>query len=185
MAHELSGKRIAILSAMGVEKVELAEPKKALEKAGATVHVLSPDGKAIKTLEFPEWGDTLSIDGKISDANPANYDALYLPGGVVNPDLLRTEETAIQFVRQFAASGKPIASMCHGPSTLITAGLVEGKRMTSWPSISTDLKNAGADWVDQEVVVDGNLITSRNSKDIPALNREMIKLFSQQSSASK
>jgi len=176
-AQSLAGKKVAILSTMGFEKAELVEPLKALKQAGATVHVISPDGKPIRAFEFPNWAEDLPADKSLAQVKPADYDALYLPGGIINPDLLRTYPEAVQFVKDFAATGKPMGSMCHGPSVLITADLVKGKRITSWPSIKADLVNAGAQWVDQPVVVDGNLVTARNPGDIPALNREMIKLF--------
>ncbi len=174
----LKGKKVAILSTMGVERVELEGPRQALQEAGATVTLITPDGKPIRSLEFPHWSpDEIRADLSVAAARPADYDALYLPGGIINPDLLRMDEQAVQFVKDFAALGRPISSMCHGPSVLITAGLVKGKRITSWPSVKTDLINAGARWVDEPVVVDGSLVTSCNPGDIPSLNREMIKLF--------
>ncbi len=175
--QSLEGKKVAILSTMGFEKVELELPMKALQEAGATVHIISPDGKPIRALEFPEWGEEMKADKSLAEVKPSDYDALYLPGGIINPDILRTNDAAVAFVAEFAKSGKPMASMCHGPSTMITAGVVKGKKMTSWHSIKADLVNAGAKWVDESVVVDGNLVTSRNPGDIPRLNEEMIKLI--------
>lgn len=174
MKDSLSGKKIAILATDGVEQVELTEPKKKLEDAGATTEVISPKSGEIKAWKFKEWGDKIKVDKSLDNANPSDYDLLMLPGGVINPDHLRMEPKAVQFVKDFARTGRPIAAICHGPWTLIEAGLVRGKKMTSWPSLKTDLKNAGANWVDEVVVVDGNLITSRKPDDIDTFCRAMM-----------
>jgi protease I len=171
MSTELKGKKIAILATDGFEQVELTEPKKNLEDAGATVEVISLKEGQIKGWDMTDWGTTVRVDRVVSGARPADYDALVLPGGVINPDKLRMDEAAVSFVREFANSRKPVAAICHGPWTLIEAGVVKGRTMTSWPSLHTDLKNAGAHWVDQEVVADGNVITSRKPDDIPAFSR--------------
>jgi protease I len=177
--RKLSGKRIAILVADGFEQVELTDPRVALEDDGAETQIVSPAGKLVKAWKSTDWGRSLKVDVALDDADAARYDALLLPGGVMNPDKLRLAPKAMAFIRAFGASGKPIAAICHGPWTLIDAGLVHGKRMTSWPSLRTDLRNAGASWVDEEVVVDGQLVTSRKPSDIPAFSREMTKLFAQ------
>ena len=173
----LTGKKIAILATDGFEQVELTKPKQALEEAGATVHVVSPKQDQIKGWDETDWGQSVTVDVSLDQANADTYDALVLPGGQINPDKLRTEEKAISFIANFGKQNKPIAAICHGPWTLIEAELVRGKKMTSFPSIKTDLKNAGAEWVDQEVVVDQGIITSRNPDDIPAFNKAMIEEF--------
>lgn len=178
MANELKNKRVAILSEHGFEQSELIEPKKALEQAGATVEIVSPQTK-IKGWQNKNWGDEISVDRKLDEAKPDQYDALLLPGGVMNPDKLRINERAIQFIRHFVDAGKPIAAICHGPWPLIEAGAVKGRKVTSWPSLRTDLTNAGAQWVDQEVVTDRGLVTSRKPDDIPAFNRKMIEEFAE------
>jgi len=174
MSDELSGKKVAILVANGFEQVELTEPKRALEEAGAAAPIVSPESGKVKGWKHTEWGDEFPVDVPLQDAKADDYDALVLPGGVMNPDTLRRNEWALQFVRAFYESGKPIAAICHGPWTLIDAEVVEGRTMTSYPSIQTDLKNAGAKWVDKEVVVDNGLVTSRSPDDLPAFNRKMI-----------
>ena len=179
---KLQGKRIAILATNGVEQIELTSPKKALERAGAIVHVISPNkslkrGK-IKGWKFTDWGDKIKVDVSLSNANVLDYDGLHLPGGVMNPDLLRMDEDAVEFVRAFFDSGRPVSSICHGPWLLVEADVVQGRTMTSWPSIKTDLINAGADWVDKAVVEDGGLVTSRGPQDLGAFNRRIIDLFS-------
>lgn len=176
MSKQLEGKRIAILATDGFEQVELTEPKKNLEKAGAKVTVLSvaKTPKEIKGWDHTDWGEKVKVDGLVSEANPAEFDALVLPGGQINPDKLRMDKDAVAFVRKFAESGKTVAAICHGPWTLIEAGVVKGKTMTSWPSVHTDLKNAGANWIDREVVVDGSFITSRKPEDIPAFSEKII-----------
>jgi protease I len=178
MASNLSGKRIAILATDGVEQVELTEPRKALEEAGASTELISPKPDQIKAWKFKEWGDTLRVDKALDQARPQDYDALVLPGGAMNPDHLRMDAGAVDFVRQFVSTGRTVAAICHGPWTLIEAGAVAGKTMTSWPSVKTDLRNAGANWVDREVVTDGQFITSRKPDDIPAFNRAIIDAIS-------
>jgi len=178
MANELKSTRVAILSENGFEQSELIEPKKALEQAGATVEIVSPQSK-IKGWQNKNWGDEIAVDRKLDEAKPDEYDALVLPGGVMNPDKLRINERAIQFIRHFVDTGKPIAAICHGPWPLIEAGGLKGRKVTSWPSLKTDLTNAGAQWVDQEVVTDHGLVTSRKPEDIPAFNRKMIEEFAE------
>jgi protease I len=178
MSNELQGKRIALLATDGFEQAELTEPKKNLEQAGARTEVLSIKEGEIKGWDETDWGGKVKVDRLVSQANPADYDALVLPGGVINPDKLRTDESAVDFVRRFANSGKPVAAICHGPWTLVEAGVVRGKTMTSWPSVHTDLINAGARWVDEQVVTDGNFITSRKPDDIPAFSQAIIQAVS-------
>jgi protease I len=178
MANEtLKGMRIAILVTDGFEQVELAEPRKALNEAGAQTKIVSPKSAGVRSWKFTDWDYELPVDVRLAEAKPEDFDALLLPGGVLNPDALRIEPKAVAFAKAFFDSGKPVASICHGPWTVIEAGAARGRHMTSWPSLRTDLNNAGADWVDQETVVDRNLLTSRRPDDIPAFNREMIKLF--------
>ncbi|HEY9622838.1 MAG TPA: type 1 glutamine amidotransferase domain-containing protein [Crinalium sp.] len=174
MAQELANKKIAILATDGVEQVELTQPKQALEQAGAKTHVISPKSGNIQGFNHHDKADQIPVDLSLESANPNDYDALVLPGGVMNPDQLRTEPKAVQFVKSFFEAGKPVAAICHGPWTLIEADVVKGRTLTSWPSLQTDLRNAGATWVDQEVVVDKGLVTSRNPHDIPAFNRKLI-----------
>jgi protease I len=177
MAGELTGKNVAVLATDGVEQVELTEPVKALKTAGATVHVVSPKSGALQGWNHFDKADMIPVDQALDQADPAAYQALLLPGGVINPDQLRLQPKAIAFIRHFVEQKKPIAAICHGPWTLIDAGGVKGRRMTSWPSLQTDLRNAGADWVDQEVVTDQGLVTSRKPDDIPAFSRKMIEEF--------
>ena len=184
MNKQLEGKKIAILATDGFEQIELTEPKKNLEAAGAKVTVLSikpaDGGKAgeevseIRGWDKTDWGKTVKVDGLVYDVKTDDFDALVLPGGQINPDKLRMDQGAVAFVKAFAESGKTVAAICHGSWTLIEAGVVKGKTMTSWPSVHTDLKNAGASWVDKEVVVDGNLITSRKPEDIPAFSKAIV-----------
>jgi protease I len=174
MASSLRGKRIAILATDGFEQSELMEPKKALEAAGATTEVIAPKSGAIKGWKTKDWGDSMKVDEPLERAKAQDYDALVLPGGVMNPDHLRMEPKAVSFVKDFVATGRPVAAICHGPWTLVEAGVVRGKTFTSWPSIKTDLKNAGANWVDKEVVTDGQFISSRKPDDIPAFNKALI-----------
>jgi protease I len=176
MAEKLKGKKIAILATDGFEQVELIEPKKALEDAGATTEIISPRSGEIKGWNFRDWGDKVKVDKTLDQVRPANYDALVLPGGVINPDHLRMEPKAVSFVKEFAESGKPVAAICHSPWTLVEAGVVRGRKMTSWPSLKTDLKNAGANWVDEQAVIDGNFITSRKPDDLPAFNQKIIEM---------
>ena len=177
MSNELTGKRVAILVANGFEQVEMTEPRKALEAAGAETDLISPADKKVKGWAATKWGRSFKVDVALSEARADEYDALLLPGGVFNPDKLRINPQAVEFVKSFFDAGKPIAAICHGPWTLIEAGAVKGRRLTSWPSLHTDLKNAGADWVDEEVVVDNGLVTSRKPDDLPAFNSKMIEEF--------
>ncbi len=177
--NALQGKKVAILVTNGFEQSELLEPRKALDQAGATTKVVSPAGKQVKGWNHKEWGNDVPVDVPLTSAKAEEFDALLLPGGVMNPDQLRMQPEAVAFVKHFTDAGKPVAAICHGPWTLVEAGAVRGRTMTSWPSLKTDLKNAGAKWVDKEVVSDGNLVTSRKPDDIPAFNREMIRLFGQ------
>ena len=179
MAGRLSGKRVAALVTNGFEQVELVEPRKALEQEGATVEIVSPESGQVRGWNHTEWGDSVSVDRTVADARSNQYDALLLPGGVMNPDHLRTNPKAVEFVKDFATSGKPIAVICHGPWTLVEAGVVRGLRMTSWPSLRTDLINAGADWADEEVIVDRGIVSSRKPDDLPAFNRKMIEEFAE------
>jgi protease I len=183
MHKQLDGKKIAILATDGFEQSELMKPKKSLEDVGAKVTVLSIKSGEIKGWNHTEWGKSVKVDGLVKDAKPDQYDALVLPGGQMNPDVLRTDTNAVTFVRTFAESGKTVAAICHGPWTLIEADVVKGKTMTSWPSLHTDLKNAGAHWVDEPVVVDGNLITSRKPEDIPAFTQAIVEAVAPQKRA--
>lgn len=175
----LKGKRVAILTTDGFEQSELLEPKKALEAVGAEVDVVSPKSGSVKGWNHSDWGKSVRVDVPLSEADAANYAALMLPGGVMNPDMLRMEDGAVQFVQSFVDARKPIAAICHGPQILIETGLVKGRQMTSWPSIKTDLINAGAHWVDQEVSCDRGLVTSRKPSDIGAFNQKMIEEFAE------
>lgn len=175
----LSGCRVAILTTDGFEQSELFEPKKSLEEAGAKVDVVSIKGGNVKAWNKTDWGKSIAVDRTVDQVNAEDYQALMLPGGVMNPDHLRMDENAIHFVEDFFTAGKPVAAICHGPQILIETGVVKGRKMTSWPSIKTDLINAGALWVDQEVVTDNGLVTSRKPADIPAFSRKMIEEFSE------
>ena len=177
MPGRLDGKKVAVLVANGFEQVEMTDPRKALEDAGAETELISPEKEKVKGWQHTRWGDEFEVEVALDQANASAYDALLLPGGVMNPDKLRMNETAVRFVKAFVDSGKPIAAICHGPWTLIEAGGVKGRQVTSWPSLRTDVKNAGASWVDREVVVDRGLVTSRKPDDIPAFNRKMIEEF--------
>lgn len=179
MTQKLTGKRIAILVDKGFEQVELTKPKQALEEAGAETHLISPQSGKVKAWDSTDWGKEFDVDKELDNANAADYHGLLLPGGVMNPDYLRTNQTAVAFVKAFVDSGKPIAAICHGPWTLIEAGAAKGRQMTSWPSLKTDLQNAGATWVDQEVVTDQGIVTSRNPDDIPAFNKKMVEEFAE------
>jgi protease I len=179
MEHDLKGKKVAILVANGFEQDELLKPREALEQAGAKTEVVSPVEGKVKGEKHDKPGRSVKVDVPLSQANPADYDALLLPGGVQNPDKLRINESAVQFVKSFFDDHKPVAAICHGPWTLVEAGVVRGRRMTSYPSIKTDLRNAGAEWVDEEVVVDNGLVTSRKPDDIPAFNAKMIEEFAE------
>lgn len=178
MASELKGKKIAILATDGFEQSELIEPRKGLEQAGAQVVVIAPKAGKIKGWKHTDWGESVSVDKELAKADVHDYDALVLPGGVMNPDHLRMQPEAVDFVGQFVKSGKPVAAICHGPWTLMETGALRGKTVTSWPSLRTDLLNAGANWMDQEVARDGQFITSRKPDDIPAFTRAIIELVS-------
>lgn len=176
--ENLKGIRVAILVTDGFEQVELTEPRKALDEAGARTEVVSPKSDKVRGWKFTEWGDDVAVDKPLEQARANDYDALLLPGGVLNPDTLRMIPAAVAFAKSFFDAGKPVAAICHGPWTVIETGAARGRRIASWPSLKTDLRNAGAEWVDQEVVIDGNLVSSRKPDDIPAFNRETIDLFS-------
>lgn len=172
--HDLTGKKVAILATDGFEQDELLSPQKALQDAGAETEVVSPTEKKIKGWKNTDWGKTVKVDTRLEDAHVEQYDALVLPGGVMNPDHLRRNPQVLEFVRGFFASGKPVGAICHGPWTLIDAGVIRGRKVTSYESIQTDLKNAGAKWVDEEVVVDQGLVTSRKPDDLPAFNQKLV-----------
>jgi deglycase len=176
---KLNGKRVAILATDGVEQVELTEPRKALDEAGANTVVVSPKSGKIKGWQHDHWGDEIPVDLPLDSATAETFDALLLPGGVMNPDHLRQNKKAVEFVRRFFEAGKPVAAICHGPWLLVEADVVRGRTVTSWPSLQTDLRNAGADWVDREVATDEGLVTSRKPDDIPAFNRKMIEEFAE------
>jgi len=179
MAEKLNGKKVAILVPNGFEQVELTEPREALQEAGASTAIISPEDSEVKGWKHIEWGDKFPVDVALDDADSNDYDALLLPGGVMNPDKLRMNEKAVDFIKEFFTAGKPIAAICHGPWTLIEAEAVRGRTVTSWPSLKTDLRNAGAEWIDREVVVDNGLVTSRKPDDIPAFNDKMIEEFAE------
>ena len=175
MSEDLKGKRVAILVANeGVEQVELTSPRDAIREAGAEVDLLAPESEEIQAFNHLDKGDTFSPDKVVAEASADDYDGLVLPGGVANPDQLRTEDDALDFVRSFFEAGKPVGVICHGPWTLIDAGVVDGRTMTSWPSLETDLRNAGAEWVDEEVHVDQGLVTSRKPEDLDAFNAKVV-----------
>jgi len=171
---KVKGKRVAILVADGFEQVEMTGPRKALDDAGAKTTLISPRAGKVKAWQKTDWGKTFDVDLSLERAKAADFDALLLPGGVMSPDKLRADEKAVAFVKAFFDGGKPVAAICHGPWTLIEAGAVKGRKMTSWPSLKNDLRNAGANWVDEEVVTDNGLVTSRKPDDIPAFNRKML-----------
>lgn len=179
MATSLQGKRIAILVEKGFEQIELTEPRKALIEAGAETDVVSPVSGSVKGWNFTDWGDEVPVDVTLDEANPDHYDGLVLPGGVMNPDKLRMNPRALEFIKAFFEARKPVAAICHAPWTLIDAGVVSGRKITSYPSLATDLRNAGAKWVDSEVVVDNGLVTSRNPDDLPAFTSKMIEEFAE------
>jgi protease I len=176
---ELDGCKVAILATDGFEQSELFEPKQALVEAGADVEIVSIKNGEIKAWKDKDWGEYVAVDREVYGADASEYDALMLPGGVINPDRLRTDQDAVRFVKSFLESGKPIAAICHGPQLLIETKALEGKTLTSWPSLKTDLENAGATWVDEEVVTDQGLVTSRKPADIPAFIRKMIEEFAE------
>ncbi|MBV9316839.1 MAG: type 1 glutamine amidotransferase [Gammaproteobacteria bacterium] len=181
--QDLARLRVAILATDGFEQSELLEPRKALQEAGATTEVIAPKGGRIRGWNHIEWGQEVAVDKELQSADADEYDALLLPGGVMNPDKLRAIPAAVSFARSFFEADKPVAAICHGPWTVIESGAARGHRMTSWPSLQTDLRNAGAEWVDEEVVVDGKLVTSRKPDDIPAFNRATIELFGKERQA--
>lgn len=174
MAERLNGKRVAMLVSEGFEQVEMTEPRKALEEAGARVDLISPEGGEVRAWKMTEWGESFAADLPLTQAKADEYDALVLPGGVMNPDHLRMNRDAVEFVRDFFQAKKPVGAICHGPWLLVEADVVREREVTSYPSLQTDLKNAGARWVDREVVTDQGLVTSRNPDDIPAFNRKVI-----------
>ncbi len=178
MPDTLKGKTIAILATDGFEQSELIKPKQALEDAGAKIQVVSPKEGQIKGWDKKDWGKQVPVDVNLKFADASKYDGLVLPGGVMNPDQLRMNPDAVRFAKQFLEQGKPVAAICHGPWMLVEADAVRGRTVTSWPSLKTDIRNAGGTWVDQEAVVSDGVVTSRNPDDIPAFNREMISLFS-------
>lgn len=179
MQRQLDGKRVAILVANGFEQVEMTEPRKALEQAGAKAELISPEKKEVQGMNHEEKGEKFRVERTLDSASPSDYDALLLPGGVANPDKLRMNPAAVKFVQSFFAEGKPVAAICHGPWMLVEAGVLTRRTITSWPSLRTDIRNAGGEWVDREVVRDDELVTSRKPDDIPAFNREMLQLFSE------
>jgi protease I len=176
---ELKNLKVAILTENGFEQSELVSPKEALENAGVTVEIISPQRSKVKAWDHDHWGIELPVDKHISEAEPDDYDGLLLPGGVLNPDKLRTNQEALDFIKSFFGTGKPVAAICHGPQSLIDAGVVEGRHMTSYPSIRMDLVNAGASWTDQEVVVDNGLVTSRKPADLDAFNKKLLEELSE------
>jgi deglycase len=182
---DLTGKKVAILVDEGFEQVELIKPRKALDKVGAETKVVSPQESEVRGWNMKRWGKSVAVDVPLDSANPSDFEALLLPGGVMNPDKLRMNPKAVEFVKHFIDSGKPVASISHGPWTLIEAGGVQGRTLTSWPSLKTDIGNAGGNWVDQEVVTDQGLVTSRKSDDIKAFNKKMIEEFAEGSHAER
>ncbi len=179
MNGKLQGIKVAILAANGFEQSELFEPKKALEEAGGQTFVISPEKDRVKGWRHTDWGQSVAVDVTLNEANVNDYNALLLPGGVMNPDKLRGNKTAVAFVKAFFDAGKPVGAICHGPWTLINAGVVKGREMTSYHTIRKDLENAGAKWTDSEVVVDNGLVTSRKPDDIPAFNEKLIEEFAE------
>lgn len=177
MSDVLKGQRIAILVTDGFEQVELTKPRKALERAGAQTHIVSPARDTVRGWNHKKWGKRFTVDRPLEDINYHDYDALLLPGGVMNPDKLRMDKRAVAFVRHFVQNNKPIAAICHGPWTLLETEAVSGRTLTSWPSLKTDIENAGGTWVDQEVVVDRGIVTSRKPEDLPAFNSRMLEEF--------
>jgi protease I len=179
MGTELNGKRIAFLATDGVEQVELTEPWKAVEKAGGEPELISLETSAIQGFKHHDKADTFPVDKAVKDADPTDYDGLVLPGGVINPDRLRMDATAMAFVKAFFEQGKPVGSICHGPWSLVETGVVKGRTVTSWPSMKTDIKNAGGTWVDEELVVDRGLFTSRKPDDLPAFCAKLVEEFAE------
>jgi protease I len=179
MSKSLNGKKVAILVADNFEQVEMTEPRKALLDAGATVHIVSPVSGQVKGVHHDKPGDKFDVDKQLKGAKPEEYDALMLPGGLMSPDSLRMDKGAVEFVKAFFTARKPVAAICHGPWLLAEAGVAKGRKLTSWPAIQTDMKNAGAQWTDEEVVTDNGLVTSRKPDDIPAFNKKMIEEFAE------
>lgn len=179
MARNVTGKKVAILTENGFEEVELTSPKTALEEAGAIVKIISPQNEKVKAWDQDHWSIEIPVDVSLDDANPEDYDMLLLPGGVLNPDKLRTNKKAVQFAEHFLEQGKPLAAICHGPQLLIETGMISTRALTSYPSLQTDLKNAGALWEDKEVVVDNGLVTSRSPKDLDAFNKKVLEELSE------
>jgi protease I len=177
MANELQGKKIAFLATDGVEQIELIEPWKAVEQAGGEPELLSIQPGKIQGFQHLDKGEEFSVDKHVSQAEPDDYDGLVLPGGVANPDFLRMDEDAVRFVKNFLETGKPVGVICHGPWTLVEAGVVKGRKITSWPSLETDIRNAGGSWVDEEVVVDAGLVSSRKPDDLPAFCAKIVEEF--------
>jgi protease I len=177
MAQKLDGKKVAILVTDGFEQVEMTKPRKALDEAGAETIIVSPKSGQIQGMHHADKGDKFDVDLTLEEARPEEFEALMIPGGLFNPDELRANEEALEFTRHFFGAGKPVAAICHGPWVLIDAGVVRGRTLTSWPHIKTDIKNAGGKWVNEEVVVDNGLVTSRKPDDIPAFNQKMIEEF--------
>jgi len=175
--ENLKGLKVAILVTDGFEEVELTRPRNALNEAGATTSVVSPKNQHVRGWNHTDWGSDVPVDVALDRAQPKDFDALVLPGGVMNPDALRMQPKAVEFVKAFFDAGKPVAVICHGPWTIIETGAARGRRIASWPSLRTDIKNAGGEWVDEEAVVDGNLLSSRKPADLPAFNRAMLELF--------
>ena len=185
MNRSIENKKVAIITENGFEEVELTSPMNALEKAGATVHVISPQKEKVKAWDHDHWSIELSVDKNLSEANPEDYDMLLLPGGVLNPDKLRLNKEAVSFAQHFLEQAKPLAAICHGPQTLIETGMLDGRTMTSYWSVKTDLINAGVNWVDKEVVVDNGLVTSRSPEDLEAFNKKMIEELAEGQHATK
>ena len=183
--NELKGLRVAILITDGFEQVEMVQPREALDNAGASTSIVSPKSDKVRGWNFTNWGEDFPVDVQLDEARESDFDALLLPGGVINPDTLRMQPPAVAFVKSFFSAGKPVAAICHGPWTIIEADEARGRRIASWPSLKTDLRNAGAQWVDQEAVTDGNLVSARKPDDIPAFNRAMISLFGSADEARK
>ena len=179
MARDIRGKKVAILTENGFEEIELTSPKKVLEEAGAIVHIVSPQKEKVKAWDHDHWSIELPVDVNLSDANPEDYDALLIPGGVINPDKMRLNKDCIAFAQHFLEQGKPIAAICHAPQLLIETGMISTRKLTSYPSIKTDLMNAGAYWEDKEVVVDNGLVTSRSPDDLEAFNKKMVEEISE------
>lgn len=185
MTRNIKGKKVAVLTENGFEEVELTSPKRVLEEAGAIVHIISPQKDKVKAWNHDHWSIELPVDVPLSEARPEDYDALLLPGGVLNPDQLRLNKEAVAFAQHFLEQAKPLAAICHGPQLLIETGMINGREMTSYHSVQTDLKNAGVMWVDREVVVDNGLVTSRSPEDLEAFNRKMVEEITEGKHATK